>query len=312
MTHQVQVLAPATVANLGPGFDILGMAVTELGDIVTATQIPHSGTSIASIRGDDGKLPRDPTRNTAGIAAEFVRRQIAPLAGVELAIEKGLPLASGLGSSAASAVAAAVAVNTLFGSPLQPADLLPALLAAEAAVSGPHLDNAAPSLYGGIVLISGETGGAVSPIVLGPALQDLSIALITPDIAVPTAQARAALPETVPFGVVVQQTSALAQLIDAIYRDDVGAFCRATMGDRIVEPARQPLIPHFRTAHQAALDHGAAAAIISGAGPTLCTFSTEETRAQEVGSAVRSVYREQGIDARVHVVRPAPQGARVI
>src|SRR5258707_1082543 len=158
MHHVVEVFAPATIANLGPGFDILGMAINEPYDVIRAERLETPGVVIHAIMGDGGRLPLEPENNTAGIAAHHVLEQLRiPNAGVSLTINKGLPLESGMGSSAASAVGAAVAVNALFGNSLRREELLPACIEAEAAVSGRHADNVAPGLLGGIVLITGLT-----------------------------------------------------------------------------------------------------------------------------------------------------------
>src|SRR5258707_1309097 len=162
MLRSVEVFAPATIANLGSGFDILGMAVMEPYDIIRAERLEQPGVVIRGITGDGDRLPRDPQQNTAGIAAKFTLDLLRiPNAGVALNIHKGLPLESGMGSSAASAVGAAIAVNALFGGSLRREELLPACIEAEAAVSGRHADNVAPALLGGIVLITGETADAV-------------------------------------------------------------------------------------------------------------------------------------------------------
>lgn len=146
---KVTVYAPATVANLGVGFDILGLALDAPGDWVTVEYREEPGVELVAITGDGGQLPTNPDRNTACIAARETLSALGAAAGVRLRLDKGLPLASGLGSSAASAVAAAVAVNELYGHPLSVGDLLPACIQAEAAVSGRHADNVAPALWGG-------------------------------------------------------------------------------------------------------------------------------------------------------------------
>src|SRR5258708_5859152 len=158
MLRSVEVFAPATIANLGSGFDIMGMAVTEPYDIIRAERVEQPGVVIKGITGDGERLPRDPQKNTAGVAATCVLELLRiPNAGVALNIHKGLPLESGMGSSAASAVGAAIAVNALFGGSLRREELLPACIEAEAAVSGRHADNVAPALLGGIALLTGET-----------------------------------------------------------------------------------------------------------------------------------------------------------
>src|SRR5688572_17381161 len=149
MARAVEVFAPATVANLGPGFDILGLALSEPHDVIYAERTDEPGVVIRAISGDEGKLPREPEKNTASIAAACVLEQLMiRSSGVALSIQKGMPIGSGLGSSAASAVGAAVAVNALFGNSLRREELLPACVEAEAEVSGEHADNVGAGLLG--------------------------------------------------------------------------------------------------------------------------------------------------------------------
>ncbi len=313
MTQSVKVFAPATVANLGPGFDIIGMAVSEPGDIVIANHCSQPGIFIRQIIGDNGQLTMDATQNTAGIAAEFVRQQIAPHAGVELRIEKGLPLASGLGSSAASAVAAAVAVNALFGNPLTKYQLLPALLAAEASVSGQHLDNAAPSLFGGIVLANGTAMEDIHLLPVGPHLgNETSFVLVSPEMKLPTSEARRVLPTQILFSDMVAQTKGIATLIHAIHLDDVRLFAKALMMDRIIYNARKCLIPHSEAIIDLAMSEGALAGIISGGGPTLMMMTPDNTIAEKVQHTIREFYRQHSLNVTTRIVKIAVQGAKII
>ncbi|HML20170.1 MAG TPA: homoserine kinase, partial [Aggregatilinea sp.] len=215
---RVTVYAPATVANLGVGFDIVGMALDSPGDRVTVEAWDQPGVELAGIQGDGGKLPTDPDKNTACIAAREVLNALGAETGVRLWLDKGLPLASGLGSSAASAAAAAVAVNELFGSPLSRVELLPACVEAEAAVSGRHADNVAPALLGGIVLvISADPPHVISL----PVPENLYVALVTANVALPTAQARAVLPSHVSLRTMVTQTALVAAFIHALHSNDL-------------------------------------------------------------------------------------------
>ncbi len=302
----VEATANATMANLGVGFDILGMALAEPFDTVRAERVPEGGVQIAAITGDEGKLSRDPTRNTAGIAAAYVLRQIGATEGVSLSLHKGLALASGLGSSAASAVAAAVAVNALFGEPLSRADLLAACLEGEAAVSGRHADNVAPSLFGGITLVMGLTADAIHRLPIPP---NLHLALATPAIAVPTAEARAVLPANVPLKAMISQTAHVALLVRALHTGDIALLGAAMEGDGIVEPARAHLMRGLTEVRAAARACGAAGTLISGAGPTLCSVCETADGAARVAAAMRAIYAEMGLAASIRVTVPAAQGA---
>ena len=306
---RVEAFAPATVANVGVGFDILGLAVQDIGDRVVVERRTETGVKIAEITGDDGRLPTEADKNTAAIAAASVLKTINADEGVTMHLHKGLPLNSGLGSSAASAVAAAVAVNTLFGSPLAKADLLPACLEGEAAVSGYHADNAGPSLLGGIMLI---TGTEASQIIRLPVPGGLNIALVTPAVDVPTAEARAVLPQTISLHQMVHQTGAVAQLVDALYRSDVAMLGWVMEQDKVVEPARAHLMPYLDEVRTAAKQAGAAGLAISGAGPTLCAVCDSEDTAQAAAQAMQAVYDTHEIVCNAYITRIDNDGADIL
>lgn len=308
-TPRAAAYAPATVANLGVGFDILGLAVAEPGDTVEAAFSDSPGVTIAAIHGDGGRLPLDAERNTAGIAAQSVLRAVGEPRGIELTIHKGLPLASGLGSSAASAVAAAMAVNALLGEPLARADLLPACLDGEAAVSGRHADNVAPCLLGGITLSYGLTPAEIWSL---PVPANLWLALVTPNVEVPTAQARAVLPPHVPLKTMVLQTASVARLVSALYRGDIAAMGAAMEADFVIEPARAHLMPRLVDIRRAAHAAGAFALVISGAGPTLAAVCDAANTAQTAAAAMAQVYDDVGIGAVVRAGQVSAGGARVL
>jgi homoserine kinase len=309
MNTSAEVFAPATVANLGVGFDILGLALEEPGDVIVAEHREEPGAAIHLIEGDGGRLPHDPAKNTACVAANSVLQLLEISTGVRLTLHKGLPLASGLGSSAASAVAAAVAVNALFGSPLSSAELLPACLDGEASVSGYHADNVAPCLFGGITLVGGTDAAQIRQL---PIPKNLHLTLVTPDVEVPTSKARAALPATISLHDMVWQTAGVAQLIDALYRDDLQALAAAMERDRVVEPARAHLMPMLAEMRAIARQHGALGLVISGAGPTLCAICCDELTAERVAQAMCGAYVEAGIPAQARRTRISPDGARVL
>lgn len=310
---RAEAFAPATVANLGSGFDILGLAIGQPGDTVIATwdaepHIDHP-VRIIAITGDGGRLTHDPERNTAAIAAHSTLKLAGESRPVALTIHKGLPLASGLGSSAASAVAGALAVNELLGSPFSKADLLPACLDGEAAVSGYHADNVAPCLFGGITLSYGVTADTIQPLPVPPGLH---LAFVTPNIEVPTAIARAVLPPLVPLKAMIAQTGAVARLIDALYRHDIPTLAAAMEADGIIEPARAHLMPHLGAARAVAKQAGALGLVISGAGPTLMAICEDAQTASRVAAALHTLYEQAGIGASTLVSTPSNEGARII
>ena len=298
--------APATVANLGVGFDVLGLALSRPGDRVRATLATEPGVRITSITGDGGLLTHD-QNNTAGIAAAAVLARLGrATGGLELELEKGLPLASGLGSSAASAVAAAVATNALFGSRLSQKSLLAACLEAEAAVSGRHADNVAPALLGGILLLRGDDWQTL------PLPPDIEISLVIPELRIPTAEARDRLPTQIPLQDLVKQTAAIAQLVDALHRQDWRAAVAAMEADCVIEPARHRLIPGLSEARAKAKAAGALGLIISGAGPSLCLFSNDSRSAQAAAAAARAVLATNDIDSQSQFAEISAQGARLL
>lgn len=304
-----RAFAPATVANLGVGFDILGLAVEGIGDTVEVALCDEPGVVVTAIEGDDGRLPREAHRNTASVAASAVLKLIGREQGVSLTLKKGLPLNSGLGSSAASAVAAAVAVNALFDSPLPKEALLPACLEGEALVSGYHADNAGPSLLGGITLIAGTEASKIYTL---PVPENLHLALVTPAVDVPTAEARAVLPQHVTLHQMVDQTSAVAQLVDALYRSDIAQMGAVMERDSVVEPARAHLMPMLTEVRAAAKQAGAYGLVISGAGPTLCAVCDNENLASTVALALKAVYDNAGIDSAARATRVSVEGAHLL
>lgn len=305
----VAAFAPATIANLGVGFDILGMALETPGDVVRATFREQPGATLDSVSGDGGKLPRAAGRNTACVAAQLVLERLGAAGGVSLQLEKGLPLASGLGSSAASAAAAAVATNALFGAPLSLDDLLAACVEAEASVSGRHADNVAPALWGGIVLVASAEG---QPHYHLPTPEGLHLALVTPDVAVPTAHARAVLPARVSMRDMVRQTALVASLVHALHTGDLPLMAQIMLQDPIVTPARANLIPGYDRACAAAREAGAFGTLISGSGPTICALCDDPATAEAAAAAFTATYDALGIGSRAFTTRPSLLGARVI
>ncbi len=297
------------MANLGVGFDILGLALLEPGDTVRVERCQDLSATVVAIEGDRGQLSYDRFKNTASIAADALLKQLNADCGVLITLVKGLPLASGLGSSAASAVAAAVAVNALLGEPLTREELLPACLEGEAAVSGYHADNVAPCLFGGITLCTGLTADQIFRL---PVPERLYLSLLSPDVAVPTSEARAVLPKQIPLKQLVAQTGQVARLVDALHRGDIEAMAAAMEADLVVEPARAHLMPLLREARAVAKQAGAFGLVISGAGPTLCAVCDDQTMSERVGAALKALYDEAKIESTARQTRVAVEGAQVL
>lgn len=306
---RAEAFAPATVANLGVGFDILGLAVEGAGDTVIVERRAEKGAIMVKIEGDDGRLPLEANKNVASISANAMLKALKADFGVEITLHKGLPLASGLGSSAASSVAAVVALNAMLDNPYTPKQLLPFALEGEAAVSGYHADNAAPCLLGGIILANGID---VQNIFSLPVPDNLWLSLVTPDVAVPTAEARAALPREIPLGQMVRQTGAVAALVHALHTSNIPLLARVIEADTVITPARAYLMPYIEEVTAAAKKAGALGVFIGGAGPTLCAISDSEATAIAVTNAMNSTYDNAGIAGREYTCCVLAEGASVI
>jgi homoserine kinase len=301
----VKASAPATVSNLGPGFDILGCAVEGASDTVVATLT--GGNRIVVAESGHPDLPTDPTKHTAAIAArEVLLRAGRDGTGLELRVTKGTPLSGGQGGSAASAVAAAVAVNALLGSPLDEAELLAACLAAEEAVAGRHADNLAPALLGGLILV--RTLDPVDLVRL-PVPEQLRIVIAHPQQQMNTREARAVVPENFSRETLIHQSAQVGALVAGFALGDFRLIARA-LDDRVAEPFRAPLLRGFSEAKQAALRTGALGASISGSGPTSFALVEGDETAQRVATAMGDAYRAEGVECSARVSRVV-EGARV-
>lgn len=297
--------APASIGNVGVGFDVLGMAIDGPGDTVTAAaNDDHSGVRIVGVEGAD--LTTDPEKNTAAIAARATLRAAGVSRGIDLTLHKGLPIGSGLGSSAASAAAAALATNLLIGAPLRKSELIEPCLEAEATVAGRHADNVAASLLGGLILAR-----SIDPldVIRLPIPPGLHVVVVTPQLELLTKQARQVLPKQVPLSELVAAQAALGAFVAACYSNDLALLARA-FRDGVDTNARLPLIPGAREVIDAALDTGALGASISGAGPSMFALCRSETSAQRVAAAMIGVFADASLES-THVVAAADaRGAR--
>lgn len=308
--RSVTAFAPGGVGNVGPGLDILGLALEGVGDTVRAEWTETPGIQIL----DSGhpELPCDASRHTSGLAARAVlERASDPRShtnGIALTVQKGLPLSGGQGGSAASAVAGAVAVNALLGSPLDRRTLVGACLAAEESVSGRHADNIAPSLLGGIVLIR-----SLEPLDLVelPVPEELCVVVVRPDQRLRTVEARSVLPAEVSRAVALHQAAQVGAMIAALATADYALLGRA-IDDRIAEPVRARLLPGFREAKAAALAAGALGSSISGSGPSAFALVRGPARGHQVGEAMAAAYAASGLRSQTRVARIDREGARLI
>jgi threonine synthase len=303
----VEVFAPGCIGNIGPGLDILGLAVTGPGDTVIAERKEPAGIVIRDSGHPD--LPDDPSRHASAIAAnEVLRRSSNEGMGIALTVRKGLPLAGGQGGSAASAVAGAVAVNALLGGPLDERALLECCLTAEGTVAGRHLDNIAPCLMGGIVLVR-----SMDPIdvVRVPTPRGLVIVLAHPDQRLETRTGRSVLPATLSRSLALDQAAQVAALVVAFSTGDF-VLLRRWVEDQIAEPARAPLLPGFLAAKAAALQAGALGCSISGSGPTAFAFAADDASAERIANAMRRGYLTAGIRCETRLAQVDQLGARAV
>jgi len=309
MSWAVTAFAPGSIGNVGPGLDILGLAVAGDGDTVRAEWRSESGLRIL----DPGhpELPREAERHTSGLAARAVLRRAGNVAaggkGIGLSVRKGLPLSGGQGGSAASAVAGAVAVNALLGEPLGHLELIEACLDAEEAVAGRHADNIAPSLLGGFVLIR-----SMDPldVVRLPVPAELHVVLAKPEHRMRTVEARAVLPRDVSRAVALHQAAHVAAMVAAFALEDYELLARS-VDDRIAEPVRAGLLPGFAEAKAAALAAGALGSSISGSGPTAFALARGRESAERVARAMAEAYRAGGAGCSVRVSPVDRDGATV-
>jgi homoserine kinase len=306
MPDSVTAFGPASLSNLGPGFDALGLCVTGLGDRVEAWRTDAPGVTVEG----PPSVPTDPEKNTAGRAALWVLREAGAEGGVGLRIEKGVPLGSGVGGSAASAVAGAWAANAALGAPFDKAGLVDAVLEGEFAASGSyHGDNVLPALFGGLVLTSPSDPRAYRRLALPDAPP---IAVIVPHVEVLTRQARAVLPETVPHKDASAQAAELAFLLTALLDGDWAEASAHLMRDRLAEPHRATLVPVYDAVKAAALDAGAAGCALTGSGPALFALPADGADPAAILDAMVAASRAGAIDAHGWVAEVDPEGVRTI
>lgn len=307
--RQVRAFAPGSVGNIGVGFDLLGHSIAGVRDIATVRRIDEPVVRIAAIRGDVAgadALPLEAERNTAGQTLICLRNSLGLTYGFELELEKGIPLGSGLGGSAASCVAALVAANALLDAPLPREALYEFALDGESVSSGSrHGDNVAPMLLGGVVM---ATATRMIPLAVPGWLH---AAVVHPDQTLETRRARAVLAEPYPLPLVVRQSAHLALFLTGLQRGDI-ELLREGLQDLLVEPRRAPLIPGFVEAKAAALAQGALGASISGAGPSTFAWFASKADAEAAAPAMQAAFAAAGYGSRAYVSPVAGPRAEVL
>jgi len=308
VTLAATAFAPASVGNVAIGFDIMGFSVDALGDRATVSRTEEAGVSITAIRGTVPDLPMQATRNTAGRALQAMHEALALPFGLQLELDKGIPLASGLGGSAASAVAAVVAANAVLPRPCSMVELLKFAMQGEQVASGSlHVDNIAASLYGGLVLTVGIDHPRVKQIPVPAAIRAV---IVHPHMFLSTRSARSILKRSVPMQDFVWQTANLAGFISGCYTNDLDLL-RESFEDVVIEPQRAALIPGFNEVRRAAMSAGALGCSISGAGPTVFAWSLEN-HAFAVREAMVVEFSRHKLQCDHWTTKVEPAGARVL
>ena len=295
----VRVFAPATVANVAIGYDILGFAIDRPGDEIIARQSETPGLRITKINGTKKKLPLEADKNTASYGALKMLEDLGLQdEGIELEIYKKMPFGSGMGSSAASAAAGVLAVNELLGRPLEKRALAKYAVIGESAADGAiHGDNVIPSLLGGIVLIRDN---ATYDFVKLPTPRGLSVFLIYPDIEILTKDARAVLSDQVQLSQLISQTGNIASFVASLYTSDLELMKRS-LKDEVIEPQRAQLIPHFYDLQDIAMKHGAMNYTISGAGPSMFGFAQNTLVAENAVEAITQYLEQKSIHTTAYI-----------
>lgn len=303
--------APATVANLGPGFDIAGMAIEGFRDRVSLELTGGEAIELELTGPIRAGVAAEPERNSAAVAASRVLELAGKPQGFRLKLHKGVPIGIGLGSSGASAAAAAYAANAVLGNPLSMEELVKCAAEGERAACGaPHLDNVAPSLYGGFTIILDVEKPEILNI---KPRNDFTVVIVTPEVKLPknkTEYARRILPRKIELETVVKQQASLARLIASILTGNLEMMGKAVSGDLIVEPARSIMIPGFREAKEAALKAGALGFSISGAGPSVFAI-TKPNDAEKVAEEIAKAINKTGTKTSITITKPSTEGARI-
>ncbi|HQU95760.1 MAG: homoserine kinase [Saprospiraceae bacterium] len=310
MSSGIKVFAPASTSNLACGFDSLGIALEKPGDNIIFRKTDSKGLKITKIIGADRKLPTDIQQNTAGVAAMALLKHVdMENIGIDMEIHKNMPSGSGLGSSAASAAAAVLGINTILNLGLTKRELLPFAVQGEMVASGSiHADNIAPSLLGGMIFIRDNQSLDIYKL---PYIPGIYLAMVHPNITIMTKEARAILSPTITLKQHIQQAANLAAFVLATYTSDIDLLSKSIQ-DVVIEPQRAGLIPHFYEVKEAALNQGALGCSISGAGPSLFALCSNSLIADEVAITMKKTFENHNIQASSFVSPINHEGAIII
>lgn len=301
----IKIYAPATVANVVCGFDIIGFALQDPNDEMYMRLSDKPGVTIRNL--DDYNLPTEPEKNVAGAALLAMLEQLPPGTGFEVEIRKNIKPGSGIGSSAASAAGAVVGANALLDNKFSREDLVRFAMFGEKVASGvKHADNIAPCIYGGFTLIRSIFPLDIIPLQAPP----LHVTVVHPQIEVRTSDARSILKQKVLLKDAIRQWGNIAGLVAGLTKGDYALIGRS-LEDVIIEPVRSILIPGFDEVKQKCAEAGALGGGISGSGPSVFMLSESQSAAKQVEKVMAEVYTRIGIDFHTYVTTVNNGGARV-
>lgn len=301
--------APPTIANLAVGFDILGLAVEGIGDVVKVSEGERAGVNIVVIKGDSGRLSQAATENTATAGIVAMLRDLGSPESLSIELDKRMPLGSGMGSSASSAAAGCLAANEFLGRPFTKKELVKYALIGESVASGAvHGDNVVPSLLGGLILMRRNEPADVIAL---PFIEDISILLMHPHVEVMTEQSRGRLKSEVSMADQIIQAADSTSFIHAMHTGDLGLLKRC-MNDYIIGPQRKNDIPFFDKVEKIMNTAGAINYSISGSGPSSFSFFENEAQAKNAAEKVKMFMKSEGLDCDLEVTRVDNQGARIL
>ncbi|AGC78419.1 homoserine kinase [Nonlabens dokdonensis] len=304
---EIRIFAPATVANVACGFDVLGFCLDSVGDEMVVRQVAKKGIVITKSIGYD--LPTEIENNVAGVAAQAFINDFDPDLGIEIEIYKNIKPGSGVGSSAASAAGVVVALNELLGKPYNKEQLTAFAMKGEAVASNcEHADNIAPAIYGGFTLVKSCKPVKILEI---PTPSNLFAVIIHPQIEIKTADSRAVLPQEIPLSQAIEQWANVGSLIHALHTSDYGLI-KESLHDVVIETHRSKLIPHYDAVKKAALKAGALGCSISGSGPSIFTLNKGKATALHVEHAMRNVYKKTGIEFETYISPINQNGIKVL
>jgi homoserine kinase len=310
MKKTIKVFAPATISNVGCGFDTIGFALNEPGDIISLKLRNDGIVRITKITGDGGVLPKEILKNTTSFAIlEFLKKYKDKSIGVDIEIRKKMPIGSGLGSSAASAVAGVYGLNKLLANPFDENDILDFAIKGEAIASGAiHADNVAPALLGGFILIRDYNPLEIIKI---PTPKNLYCAVVYPHIVIETKTARKLIKKQIPLTSARKHFGNIGSLVSSLYENNIDLLGR-TIHDEISEPARSTLIPGYNDIKSAALKSGAHGCSLSGSGPSIFAFTKSKSSAEKIGKAMQLEVKKNGMKVTLYVSKINNVGPKVI